>query len=263
MTTPLAKACFCSLLFTSACLAGQSQPCRLKQGLSAERNRLEQEYSAHQQIADRLSAQIKAIDKEYFEFLYTLANLALKNDEKALRACSNLGNRDPIASQLVALVLYLHNGRKDAARFVASFPANKQQLTNFWSLDAISAGGTTEAATSLPGISLPDGLVDKYITELFSLAVNGNPEAMRKYTYLYKSADGDYFEFMEDQAATFFNQHPDIVIREWPLFSSLGKKLAADQAATTGDYPSIATKLRMLCGHRRDQTCSEILKLFQ
>ncbi|HET7099889.1 MAG TPA: hypothetical protein VFJ52_01965, partial [Terriglobia bacterium] len=100
MTTPLAKACFCSLLFTSACLAGQSQPCRLKQGLSAERNRLEQEYSArvgndysaHQQIADRLLAQTKAIDKEYFQFLYSLASAALNNDEESLQVCSNLAN---------------------------------------------------------------------------------------------------------------------------------------------------------------------------
>ena len=192
-----------------------------------------------------------------------MAEAAQKDDRKSFQVCRSSATGDPLASQTLALVLYLHSGKKDQASFVASFPANKQQLTNFWSLDVISSGGTTEVPASLPGISMPDGLVDKYITELFSLAVNGNAEAMRKYTYLYENADGVYAEFMEDQAATFFNQHPDIVIREWQLFRTLGKKLAADQAATTGDYTSIVRKLRKLCGKRRDQTCSEILKLFQ
>lgn len=160
ISIPLARACICSLLLATACFASNNLPCRLKQGLSAERNRLEQEYyarvgndySAHQKIADRLSGQIKTIDKEYFEFLYTLANLALKNDEKSLQGCSDLANGDPIALRMVALVLYLHNGRKGAGRFVDSFPATKQQLTDFWSLDEISSDGTTEVPTSLPGI---------------------------------------------------------------------------------------------------------------
>lgn len=270
MLTPLARACFYSLLFAATCFAGENQPCSLRRGLARERNRLEQEYSArvgndysgHQQVADRLSAQIKTVDKEYLGFLYSLANAALINDGKSLQVCSNLANDDPIATQMVALVLYLHKGRKDAAAFVASFPANKQQLTNFWNLDAVSTGGTTEMATSLPGISLPDGLVDKYITELFSLAVDGNAEAMRKYVYLYKDADGDYSEFMEDQVAGLFRKHADLILRDWALFRPLAKRLATDEMVSMDDYKTIVSNFRKLCGGSQSQRCTEALTLF-
>lgn len=270
MSTPLARAFISILVFASACFAGEYQPCRLRHGLSGERNRLEHEYSAwvgndysaHQQIADRLSAQIKTIDKEYSEFLYTLANLSLKNDEKSLQACSNLAKGDPLASQMVALVLYLHNGRKDSGRFVASFPANKQQLTYFWSLNDISSSGTTEVPTSLPGISLPDGLIDKFITELYLLVLDGNRRAIQEYEYLYQNSDGDYAEFMGDQAAGLFRKHADLVLREWALFRPLAKRLATDEAISMDDYKAIVCNFRKLCGASQSQRCIEVLTLF-
>lgn len=266
MTTPLAKACICSLLFASTCSAGKSQPCKLKQGLSAEKTRLEQGYNApagkstdeRYQVLDSLAV----VNKEYFDFLQSLTEAAQNDDKKSLQVCRNLAKGDPLASQMVALVLYLHNGRKDAAHFVASFPKNKQQLTNFWSLDAISTGRTTEVPTSLPGILLPDGLVDKYITELFSLAVKGNPEAVRRYVYLYEDADGDYAEFMDDQSAGLFRKHADLVLRDWALFRPLAKRVATDETISIDDYKTIVSNFRKLCAGSQSQGCIEIRTLF-
>jgi hypothetical protein len=266
MSTPLARACICSLLLPTACFEGNNQPCSLRHGLSAEKTRLEQEYNApvgkstgeRYQVLDSLAV----VDKEYYDFLQSLAEAAQKDDKKSLQVCRSLAAGDPLASQMVALVVYLHNGRKDAAHFVASFPASKQQLTNFWSLDAISTGGTTEVPTSLPGILLPDGLVDKYITELFSLAVTGNSEAMRKYFYLYEDADGGQAEFMEDQATGLFRKHADLVLREWTLFRPLAKRLAASEAVPLNDYKAIVRNFRKLCSNRRSQRCAEVLTLF-
>jgi hypothetical protein len=260
------------LLAILAALPGSTAAveCRLRAGLYQQRKQLESDYAmqvgsdyaAHREIADKLVAKMNAIDTEYYRFLYTLADAGARGDRGSMVACSNMAKQDPIARQMAALVWYLYNGRRECASFTASLPHTKAQLTDFWNLDAIATHGEPEEPTSLPGIPLPDGLVEKYVSELFALVTSGNTAAIREYFYIYSNADGEYAEFMQDEVTLLFKDHPDLVLSKWPLFRPYGKKLGASEGVSREDYRSIAAKFRSLCESRRDASCAEILKIF-
>jgi hypothetical protein len=244
--------------------------CRLRAGLYQQRKQLESDYAmqvgsdsaAHREIADKLVAKMNAIDAEYYRFLYTLADAGARGGYGSMVACSNMAKHDPIARQMAALVWYLYNGRRDPASLIASLPHTKAQLTDFWNLDTIATHGEPEEPTSLPGIPLPDGLVEKYISELFALVTSGNTAAIREYFYIYSNADGDYAEFMQDQVTLLFKDHAELVLSNWPLFRPYGQKLGASEGVSREDCRNIDARFHALCQNRRNAGCAEVLRIF-
>lgn len=251
-------------------IAGSTSQCKLRPGLYQERKGLESEYAAkvgneyalHRGVADRLNSRINDIDAQYYNFTYAMANFAARGDTVALDACRKAAEQDPIARMLAALVWYVHSGRRDPASFTASFPKSKAQMDDFWSLDAVTAHGTRQEPPGLPGIPLPDGVVDKFISELFDLVQRGNTAAIREYLNLYSNADGEYAEFMQDQMVRLFKEDPGLVLRKWGLFRPCGQRLGASEDISPEDYRDIRLRFKSLCRKTRNRDCAEILEIF-
>lgn len=244
--------------------------CKLKPGLAQERKKLASEYasrvgrdySRHQDVADSLTAKINEIDAEYYRFAYGLAELAVNGDTGSLAACQAASSQDEVGRQLAALVWYLHEGRSDPGSFIASLPHSKAQLADFWSMDTILAHGQRQEPSGLPGIPLPDGLVDKYLSELYILVGRGDPAAIREYVYLYSDADGDSREFMDDQATRLLEKRPALVLRHWTTFRPLAEKLGTSESVSREDLRSINANFKALCRERADRVCEDALKIF-
>ena len=221
------------------------------------------DYTRHQALADKLTAKISRVDAEYYRFLYALAEFEVKGDSESLAACRAASAKDPIGHLLAALVWYLHGGRNDPGSFIASLPRTKDQLAVFWSLDTIYRHGQPNLPSGLPGISLPYGLINRYLTELFKLVTQADPSAVHEYSYLYSDADGDYGEFMQDQVTELFKERTELILQNWGLFRSYAEKVSTAGGVSREDFQSIRAGFRALCRKRRDRNCTEVLKMFQ
>ncbi len=261
---------FVAVVVASIPLANGNSHCKLKTGMYKERKLLQQryatlvgkDYQGKKRIADNILKAKKTIDREYYDFLEALANAYARREGGFISSCCTQAKDDPLASQLCAVVWYLYNGRKDPAAFIASLPRNQEQLAAFWSLDDIAYVGGNGKEPALPGIPLPDGLVDKYISELFALLVSDYSEATDRYFILLSHADGEYAEYMDEQLKTLFEEHQDMVLRQWSIIRNhKGGLKGFRENLSSEESRKIAEGFRTFCG-RNDQRCEEIFTLF-
>lgn len=117
------------------------------------------------------------------------------------------------------------------------------------------------APTSLPGINMPDGLLFKFVKEIFDLMKKGNSTAAERYFFLYDDASGEFGEYMDDQLPKLFLNYPQKVLALWPIFEKHRKRLEMMQGFTTeGEKKRIVAKYAGLC-KAGDSRCDEIRKV--
>jgi hypothetical protein len=241
----------CCLLCSATGLSANSSGCVLPKGLYQEWRRPEGDHVR--------------VQRQYYAFARSLAEASLRRDEETFRRCLALAKGDPFASLVAALVEYLHNGRRYPAAFIASFPRTKQQLADFWNLDIV-VGSPSGDETTLPGILLPDGLGDKFATELFALVRGNNQAAAREYFFLYGHADGGASEFMMDQIENLVVNHPQVILRQWeavrPYAERIVSDLQGDAEYSPEDWRNEVDSLRAACRKHPYPSCSEALRIF-
>ncbi len=108
----------------------------------------------------------------------------------------------------------------------------------------------------------PDGLLFKFVDEIFDLIKKGKATAAEKYLFLYEDADGEFGEYMDDQLPKLFLGYPQEVLTLWPIFQKHRKRLAMLQGFTTErERKRIAAKYEGLC-KPGDNRCAEVRKVF-
>jgi hypothetical protein len=212
--------------------------------------------------AEPLSEAQHEIDHGYLEFMKAVAQSYEQRNATAVNACCDAAKEDIIAFQFCALVRYLLSDRKKSGPFLAAMPGTYDQRKVFWFMELISAGGTQETPTSLPGIPLPNGLLFKFVDEIFGLMKRGNATAAEKYLFLYDDADGEFGEYMDDQLPKLFVGYPQEVLALWPIFQKHRKRLEMLQGFTTeSEKKRIVAKYEGLC-KPGDSRCAEIRRVF-
>jgi len=245
------------LLFGCATLLAPSCPAR-----TADTCNLPPHMYDRRRVAEPLSEAQREIDHQYVEFMKTVAQSYAQQDAAAVNMCCDGVKEDVIGFQFCALVRYLLSDRKESDSFLAAMPGTDDQRKAFWFMEQISAGGTLVTPTSLPGIRLPDGLLFKFVDEIFDLIKKGNAIAAEKYLFLYEDADGEFGEYMDDQLPKLFLGYPQEVLILWPIFQKHRKRLAMLQGFTTErERKRIAAKYEGLC-KPGDNRCAEVRKVF-
>ena len=51
------------------------------------------------------------------------------------------------------------------------------------------------------------------------------PDAIKSYFYVYSCSVGEYADFLDEQARTLFEQHPDLIAKNWVLIRPCRKRL--------------------------------------
>jgi hypothetical protein len=191
-----------------------------------------------------------------------VAQAYAQGDAASVRTCCDAVREDLIGFQFCALVQYLLSDKKEPVSFLAAMPENDEQRKALWMMELISAGGTTETPTSLPGIRMPDGLLFKLVNETFDLVKKGNPTAAEKYLFLYEDADGEFGEYMNDQLPKLFLSYPRRVLALWPIFKKHSKRLEMTRGFTReSEAKRIVAKYDGLC-KAGDSRCTEIRNIF-
>ena len=241
----------CCLLCSTTGLFAGSSGCVLPKGLYQEWRRPEGDHYR--------------VQSQYYAFARSLAEASLGRDEETFRRCVALAKGDPFASLMAALVEYLQDGRRHPSAFIASFPRTNQQLEDFWSLDMV-VGPPSGDETTLPGIPLPDGLTDKFITELFSLVRGGSQPAAQEYFFLYAHADGSFSEFMMDQIEKVVVNQPQVILRQWQAVRPYARKIASDLQGeaefSPEDWRNEVDRLSAACQEHPYPSCAEALRIF-
>jgi hypothetical protein len=234
--------------------------CRLRAGIYQDKKHLSQARGSQTRDAKEI-----AIDREYMDYFRLLAESSLNDDQNSFDVCSDSAKNDPIASRMAAFVRYLHGGRANQDGFISSFPSTRAQLADFWLLDAIAMHGVSHGPASLPGISLPDGIVGKLLSELFVLVLQGNSTATRKYFLIYGNSNGEYAEFMDEQIRPLFQQHADLVLKLWPLIRPYKRHLTGLSEDSPPEFSEkVVQAFQHICeGKRDDQSCDEIIRIFK
>jgi hypothetical protein len=213
--------------------------------------------------AEPLSELQRAIDHKYVEFMKAVAQSYAQQDAAAVNTCCDAVKEDVIGFQFCALVRYLLSDRKESETFLAAMPGTEDKRKALWFMEQISAGGTLEKPTSLPGIRLPNGLLFKFVDEIFALMKKGKAAAAERYLFLYDDADGEFGEYMDDQLPKLFLGYPQEVLALWPIFQKHRKRLEMLQGFTTErERKRIVAKYEGLC-KPGDYRCAEIRRVFE
>jgi hypothetical protein len=241
-----------------ACWAVPNSSCGLRAGIYQDKKHLSQARGSQKRDA-------KEIDREYMDYFRLLAESSLNEDQNSFENCSDSAKNDPIASRMVAFMGYLRGGRVNQDGFISSFPSTQAQLADFWPLDAIAMHGVSHGPASLPGISMPDGIVGKLLSELFVLVLQGNSTATRKYFFIYGNSSGGYAEFMDEQIKPLFQQHADLVLKLWPLIRPYKRHLMGLSEDNPPEFSEkVVQAFQHICkGKRDDQGCDEIIRIFK
>jgi hypothetical protein len=262
------------LIYPAFCSAADTPTCTLPKGLYLKLWRLELEYDrqvgSHYRgprvaIGGRIFTEERGIYKVYSTYFNSLAKASLGKDNQAYQSCLLLATGDPYATPVAGLVAYLHGGRGDPAAFIASLPTSGQQLAAFMGLDDMATGDTPESPSSLPGISLPDGLAERITHELFELVLKDDFAGAREYFHLYAHADGGYAEYFEDQLSTLFLDHPEVVLRQWQALSPYVPRILLELSATTwspSDRKRAVDSLASACHRYHYPSCPQALRIF-
>jgi hypothetical protein len=212
--------------------------------------------------AEPLGEAQREIDHKYVEFMNAVAQSYEQRNAAAVNGCCDAAKEDIIGIQFCALVRYLLSDRKEPGPFLAAMPETYDQRKAFWFMELISAGGTQETPKSLPGIPLPDGLLFKFVDEIFGLMKKGNATAAERYLFLYDDADGEFGEYMDDQLPKLFLNYPRQVLALWPIFQKHRKRLEMLQSyMTEREKKQTTAKYEVLCTSG-DNRCAEVRKFF-
>jgi len=208
------------------------QTCSLPPGLYSERTRLEERYDKevgndylrNKAIADEILRQKSSVDRKYLAYMVRVAN----GSSQTVNACCPFSQEDPVTLRVCALSSYVKGGRKDAALFLASVPADKVSAHSLWLLDEIAhSEGPAADESKIP--FQPSGPVSTYIGELYKLVLAGDQSAIRKYLGLFVLAQGDAgdaAEQMEDYLEKLLVRKPALVAENWSIFREYPKALA-------------------------------------
>ncbi len=245
------------LLLACASMASPYWPARAASGCGLPAGLYE-----HRKTVQVLSDAQREIDHTYVEFMKAVAQSYAQGDAASVNTCCAAAKHDLVGFQFCALVRYLLSDKKESGSFLAAMPETKDQREALWMMDHISAGGTMETPTSLPGIRLPDGLLFKFVDEIFDLVRRGNATAAEKYLFLYEDADGEFGEYMDDQLPKLFLNYPQRVLALWPIFKKHYKRLEMMRGfITENEAKRIVARYRGLC-KANDSRCAEIRNIF-
>lgn len=240
-----------ALLLQPCLLARTASACGLLPGLYKQRKTVEV-----------LSDAQREIDHTYVEFMKAVAKFYARGDAASVNACCETVKEDIIGFQFCALVKYLRSDRKESGPFLAAMPVNNEQRDALWMMELISTGGTTKMPTSFPGVPMPDGLLFKFVDEIFGLVKKGSATAAERYLFLLEDANGEFGEYMDDQLPKLFLSYPQQVLVLWPIFRKHRERLETTRGFTTeATANQIAAKYETLC-KSGDNRCAEIRNVF-
>jgi len=238
-----------------------TQTCSLPPGLYSERTRLEERYSKevgndyvkNKAVADDLLRQRRAVDQKYLKYMSRVANGA----PETVRGCCPPSQQDPVALRICALSSYVKGGRKGAARFLGSVPANEASAHSLWILDEIAhSQGSRTDESKIP--FQPLGPVSTYVNELYKLVLAGNQDAARKYLSLFELADGEAAEGMEGDIEKLLLRKPALVAENWNIFREYPKALVTvDEMMSEGEKRQAVSSILKECS-AKSLDCSSL-----
>lgn len=153
---------------------------------------------------------IDAIDAQYRVFVSAVGRAYAQKNPRQVNVCCQGASGDPEASIFCALVRYREGGRKDPGRFIAALPETPEIAAALVHLgQAASRQADAPAIAESPVFSITD--------EIYRLMLTGYPGATARYFYLFRHSGGAYADDVADQLEHYLTDHPDALIRNWPV----------------------------------------------
>jgi hypothetical protein len=256
------------ILLSAALQAAEPGRCQLSKNLYEERLTLAQKQEQAEGPATGSllppgsvtpGDKLKAINKEYLQFLTELSEEVAHKDNHALQSCCEQASNDRAGALLCGLTTYLNGGRTDSTGFLELFPTTRKETAMLWELDALTGD---IGKTLYP----PQGPTRRLIDELFLLVMDERDVAITKYFNVATHATGDTANYMQGQMKTFLKEAPSAVVNQWLLLRRFRPRLkSAAQAMIAGSTPAemqkVVKAVRAFCD-AGNPDCPDILKLY-
>ncbi len=242
--------------------------CRLPAGLWQKREALQTQFDRSEGQSTKALEAIQAIDAQYRQFVLAAAEAYAQGSPQGVpgqvNACCDGVENDPEASIFCALIRYRLGGRKDPARFLAALPETPEAAAALVDLGQAASpqdGNAPSIATS-PVYHVTD--------EIYRLMLGGYPGATARYFYLFRHSGGAYADDVADQLEHYLTDHPDALIRNWPVLQKywdLSEGITWDVDA--GWWEGVIRGFHGACGRdgaadgAAGPRCREILALLQ
>lgn len=246
-----------------------AQSCALPPDLYRERVHLVERYSKevgndyllNKAAYDDIVRKRRAIDQKYFEYMGRVAN----GTPEAIRECCPTSQEDLIALRICALSSYLQSGGKNVQSFLASVPGDQKSAQSLWLLDEVAhSQGPGADESKIP--FQPLGPVSTFISELYTLVLAGDQNAIRKYLGLFELAQGttgDAAEQMEDYLEKLLLGKPALVAENWNIFREHPKALAdVNEMMSEDETRQVVSSILKECS-AKGRDCREIYSFFK
>jgi len=224
------------------------------------RKKYERVFSENREMRDMYMKQIKDIDRKYRTVIYEIFFEHEKNEYNTFRKCCVSPIKDGYLFFVCKLIRYYRDGT--AELFLKDLPLGKEGYDDLWETDDIMFSNDYSSKPR-PKLFDEGSFVSLFLSILYRLAVDGNPKAIDNFLNMKLFADGWVAEYIADNTLTLFENHPEIIIKNWNVIRRY--KLSFRHQEFQFKANDLVKKYRDLCEKSNTDTsvCKEVINFLE
>jgi hypothetical protein len=195
------------------------------------------DYLKNKEKADIYKKQIEAIDQKYREVIHEMFFAHERKEYTYFKKYCDGKVKDGYFFFICKLIAYYRDG--NSVSLLTDIPVTKYGLADLWEIDKIILSDHNYFSKPHPKLFDKASFVFLFLDAIYQLAANKDEIAIDKFFTIEKVADGEYGEYMEYKILNLFEDHPEIIIKNWGIV----KRYKSTIGFETTDYHSKANTI--------------------
>jgi hypothetical protein len=236
-------------------------------GLYLERRELRNKYQKNvienREKADTYKAQYQAIDQRYRNVIYKMFFEYESKEYKSFDKCCVSRIDDGYFLFVCKLIAYYRTGNGD--EFLRNIPVDRNGVGNLWQIDEIIFSDPNYSVNPHPKVFDQAPFSFLFLKAIHQLATKDNAKAINTLLSINLFAEGLYAEFMQDEILSLFENHADIVARNWQVFRKYKSTMFFETTNYQHKSESIIGKYEDLCERINvgSSVCKDIIEFLK
>lgn len=237
-------------------------------GLYEQRQALEKNYAKFvgknydKEKADFYAARIEKIDEKYRAvILNVLFKYEAKDYAVVRRTCSAV-RCDPHLFFVCKLLDYKTSG--NSQEFLKDLPTDRKDVKDLFKLDPIIFKYPFYENQPHPEIFERESFVEIFLRAIYELTAKGDPLAIDKFLNIFRYAEGDYGEYMDERLLRLFAEHPYVVLKNWKQIREYQSIINFATTSYSDQANNIISRYEDICtGTDYPDRCEEVIEFLK
>jgi len=218
------------------------------------------DYLKNKEKADLYAQQREVIDSKYRYAINAMFSEYDKKENKYFQQCCKVRIKDGYLFLVCKLLAYFRDG--NAELFLRNIPFKKEDLNDLWTVDDILLSDPNYYSKSHPRIFDKASFVFLFLDTIYQLAIQGNVKAIDRFLTINLFANGGYAEYVENKILNLFENHPEIIIKNWNIVKKYIRSFRSPEYQFRAN--ALKKKYQDLCSNKvYVLACKEVLEFLE